>query len=110
MQAETYGLARKSELVNVASRVVRKRQLPLVFLLELHKLVSKEIAIKFIEVDEENKVFIRGESLSLSDVYAFNERLRNSKYFSNVTNRSARRTKARRGELTEFEITASFNY
>jgi len=110
LEQETYGLARELELVNVASRVVKKRQLPLVFLLELHKLVSKEIAIKSVEVDEKNKVFIRGESLSLSDVYAFSERLRNSKYFSNVNNRSARRTKARRGELTEFEITASFNY
>jgi hypothetical protein len=108
IQQETSGLAKEEELVEVAEKIVARKRLPVLFFLELHKLVSKEIAIKSVEVDETDRVFIQGESLNLSDVYAFGDRLKKSKYFDDVINKSARKTKARKGEVTEFEINAKF--
>jgi Tfp pilus assembly PilM family ATPase len=110
VEQEVQGLAGESELVETAKAVVKRKRLPLVFFLELYKLVPKEIAIKSIEVDNDDIVFIRGESLNLSDVYAFSEKLDKSKHFVDINNKSARKKKARKGELTDFEITANFRY
>jgi len=110
VEQEVSGLSGESEIVEIAKAVMKRKNMPLILFLELYKLVPKEIAIKSIEVDKDDLVFIRGESLNLSDVYAFSEKLDKSKYFVDINNKSARKKKARKGELTDFEITASFRY
>jgi hypothetical protein len=108
IEQDVLGLAREAELVEIAKKVIERKKVPLIFFIELHKLTPKEIAVKSVELDENNKVLIRGESLNLSDVYAFSDKLKNSQYFGEINNKSARKKKAKKGELTDFEITAVF--
>ena len=85
-----------------------RRKLALVFVSELQKIIPQQIAVSFLNIDESNKVTLRGEGAQLSDVFKFITTLDNSKYFKDTSTRYTRTKKISDREVTNFEIVFQF--
>lgn len=82
-----------------------ERNMPLLVLNEIEKLVPPELIINNILVEQGRLVTLRGQGTKLSDVFKFVTTLENSRYFIDVTTKYTRTKKVKDREITDFEIT-----
>lgn len=84
-----------------------ERRLPLIFLGYLLKSLPSEIAVKYVNLNQERKVILKGEAQELSDIYKFVSLLEKTAFCKDVKSRSTRKRKVKDRELTDFELNFS---
>ncbi len=70
----------------------------------IYSFIPEEIFLSSIDIEEKNKVVLKGSAVSLSDVFKFVTKLENSMYFMNVKSTYATSKKEKDIEYTDFEI------
>ncbi len=80
------------------------RKLPMAFLGYLIKTIPSEIAVKYVALDKDRKVVLKGEAQELSDIFRFVSTLEKSEFCKDVKTRSTRKRKIREKEMTDFEL------
>ncbi|MDP3791109.1 MAG: pilus assembly protein PilM [Candidatus Omnitrophota bacterium] len=91
--------------IGFVKNFIYQRNIPLLLLNEIEKLVPSEIIINYISIEQGNSITLRGQGVKLSDVFKFVTTLENSKYFQDVATKYTRTKKVKDRELTDFEIT-----
>lgn len=102
-------LMQQSKRVSFIKEIVAKRRLPLLFFDKLHRIIPDQVAIKQINMDDSDKIILRGESSQLSDVFSFIGLLENNQDFKKVETKYTRKKKTREGEFTTFELSFIFS-
>ncbi|MCX5696837.1 MAG: PilN domain-containing protein [Candidatus Omnitrophica bacterium] len=98
-------LVEKSRKVTFAKDFLYARQSPMIFLYELEKIVPPEITITFLDIEKINSVTLRGQGVSLSDVFKFVSTLEKGKHFKDIVTKYTRTKKVKDKEVTDFELT-----
>lgn len=101
-------LLRQSGHIEFIQENLTKRGYPLLFFQEIHRVIPPQVAIKYINMDLEGKVILRGESSQLSDVFGFIGLLEENINFTNVVTKYTRKRKTKEGEFTNFELQLAF--
>jgi len=78
--------------------------MPFVFLGYLQKMLPDEISVKYVNVDEEHKVVLKGEAQELSEIFKFVGVLEKNSFFKDVKTKSTRKRKVQDKEITDFEL------
>lgn len=102
-------LLRQSQHVDFIKKSLAKRNVPLLFFQEIYRAVPSQVAIKYVSMDEEGKVLLRGGSNQLSDVFGFIGILEDNPLFSEVETKYTRKKKTKQGEFTNFELQLVFD-
>lgn len=97
-------LAVQSQRLELVKASLNERQLPLVYLAELQRIVPQDIAISFLSLDGQRRGVIRGHALRLSDVLTLITTLERSGRVGQVETKYARRKRLKDQEITEFEL------
>lgn len=97
-------LAVKYKNTEFVKSFIRSRKAPLILMAELQKLVMPDIAISMVNIDEQNKVVLRGQGDQMSETFKFINMLEGSKNFKGVTTKYTRTKKVNNREVTDFEI------
>jgi hypothetical protein len=98
------GAADQSRRIDFIKDFLAKRRLPVFLLSQLYDITPDEIAIKYLNVNKDKKVNLRGEASQLSEVFKFVGILEKTKYFKDVQTRSTRKRKLKDKEMTDFEL------
>jgi len=104
IEKDIEGLAVKYENTEFIKDFIESRKAPLILMAELQKLVTPDVAISLINIDEQNKVVLRGQSDQMSGAFKFINTLEGSKNFKGVTTKYTRTKKVNNREITDFEI------
>jgi len=102
-------LLSQSKYIKFVKKMLVVRRTPLLLFQELYDTVPKEVSIKYINMDNQGQVVLRGESGHLSDVFSFIGLLDAHEYFNDVETKYTRKRKGRDGEFTNFELSLLFN-
>ena len=97
-------LVEKSEKITFVKNFLYARELPLVCLYELEKVTPPEIMVTSVNIEKGNFVTLRGQGISLSDVFKFISTLENDKYFKDILTKYTRTKKTKDKEVTDFEL------
>jgi len=97
-------LLEQSAKIEFVKVYLAHRQLPLIVLSQLQKIIPDEISVNSVSIDEENRVTIRGQAVQLSDVFKFISTLESEKHFKDVQTKSTRKKKVKDKDLTDFEL------
>jgi hypothetical protein len=81
-----------------------ERRLPLAFLGYLIKALPQEIAVKYVGLDKDGNVVLKGEAQELSDIFKFVSTLEKADSCKDVKTKSTRKRKVREKEITDFEL------
>ncbi|MBL7130561.1 MAG: PilN domain-containing protein [Candidatus Omnitrophica bacterium] len=100
----------QSKRIEVVKDVLKVRGAPLLFFQEIYPIIHSKVAVKDITLEDNNKVLLRGEAQSLSDVFVFVSVLEESKRFKNVETQNTRKRKTSKGERTSFELSLILEY
>ncbi len=109
LDQETATLIKKNKSVLFVDDVLEARKIPTLILRQIYKAVPNNVALNHIGVDADNEVVLRGESLSLADVFSFVGDLKKYANFKDPEAKYTRKKKTRDGEITTFEIGFIFN-
>jgi len=101
---ETGDLIAQANKIEFAKDYLALRRLPLIVMYQLQQLVSEDITISFINIDENNNITLRGQTVQLSNVFKFINSIEKSKYFKDVQTKYTRKKKLKDAEITDFEI------
>lgn len=101
---ETEQLLIQSRKVDFIKNYLNQRRIPVVVMYQLQTMMTNEIALSFITIDDQGLVTMRGQAVQLSDVFKFINSVEKSKYFSEVETKYTRKKKLKDREVTDFEI------
>jgi len=101
-------LLTKLSKVDVIKKHLALRRVPLIVFSELQKKMPAELIVTGINMDNQNRIIIRGQATQLSDVFKFVGILDKTEYFKDVETRSTRKKKIKEKDVTEFEISFIF--
>jgi Tfp pilus assembly PilM family ATPase len=104
VELEVKDLEKKWAKIRFVKDYIERRKLPLFLLYKLEEILPEEIAINFINLNEKNRVTIKGEAYQLSNVFSFVSILEGVENFKEVETKSTRKRRLRDREVTEFEI------
>ncbi len=94
-------------VVETIKERISTRGLVLNLIYEVHQVISPEIHLVSISFDGKEFLVLRGESNLMSEVFAFINKLEESKYFQDVKSKYATKRIVENKEITEFEISCS---
>jgi hypothetical protein len=98
------GLLEQSAKIEFAKVYLAHRQLPLIVLSQLQKIIPVEMSVNSVSIDEEDRVTIRGQAIQLSDVFQFVGTLNKQEHFKDVQTKFTRKKKVKDKDLTDFEL------
>ena len=75
---------------------------------EIHKLIPRAIHFTSIDIEEKNKIALKGRALAMSDVFKFVTTLESSPYFRNAKTTYTTTKKEEDVEYADFEIIAEY--
>ncbi len=104
------GLSRQQEKLDFIMQELKNRQIPLLVLYQLNRIIPKEANLNFINIDRNNNITLRGQSLDLSDVFKFISEMERTVYFKDIQTKYTRKKRWRNKEVTEFELTLKVAY
>ncbi|MFH1199368.1 MAG: pilus assembly protein PilM [Candidatus Omnitrophota bacterium] len=73
----------------------------------IHQLLPPQVYLSSLDIEESNKIILKGRGLAMSDIFNLVTILEKSRFFKNVKNTYTTTKKEDNTEFTEFEITAN---
>lgn len=104
VEKEMGGLFTKVKKIGFIKNYLAMRRLPLFILQQLQKNISSEIAISYLNINDEYNVTLRGQAVALSDVFKFINNIENSGVFKDLQTKYTRKRKLKDKEITDFEL------
>jgi len=108
IEADIGDLPQQAKRIEFVKDFLRSRRVTLVLLYELQGIIPNNVSINSLNMDESNKVTLRGQGELLSDVFGFVTTLKDSGYFKDVATKYTRAKRVRDKEFTDFEVDFRF--
>jgi Tfp pilus assembly protein PilN len=105
IEGDAAGLAKQQEKQDFIIQGLKKRQVPFLVFYQLSRIIPTEANLNFINIDKNNSITLRGQSLDFSDVFKFISELEQAAYFKDIQTKYTRKKRWRNKEVTEFELT-----
>jgi len=75
---------------------------------EIYRITPEEISLTDIDIDEKEKVVLKGHGFAMSDVFKYAKILEDSEMFENVKTPSIRVKNDKEAKFAEFEISCAY--
>jgi Tfp pilus assembly protein PilN len=98
-------LEKTSNKVVIVKRLLESKTRSLDLMSQLHDLVSDNIYLKSVTIDEKGGINIKGTATAMSEVFNFVTLLENSQYFQNASAANTSSRKEGNKDVSDFEIT-----
>ena len=104
VEKEMGALFGKVKKIGFIKGYLAERRLPLFILQQLQKNIIPEIAVSYLNINNEYNVTLRGQASQLSDVFKFINNIENSGVFQDLQTKYTRKRKLKEKEVTDFEL------
>jgi Tfp pilus assembly PilM family ATPase len=104
VEKEMGALFGKVKKIGFIKNYLAVRRLPLFILQQLQKNITPEIAVSYLNINDEYAVTLRGQAAQLSDVFKFINNIESSGTFKDLQTKYTRKRKLKDKEVTDFEL------
>ncbi|MFQ5680918.1 MAG: pilus assembly protein PilM [Candidatus Omnitrophota bacterium] len=104
IENELGDVIRQLKKIEFIKGYLNHRRLPLFVVYQLQRIISDDVALSFIRMDEEERITLRGKARHLPDVFRLITRIEKLQYVDKVQTEYTRKKKFRGEEITDFEL------
>ena len=102
------GIDKMRVVIDTVSQRLDSRGSSLECLKEIYRITPEEISLTDIDIDEKEKVVLKGHGFAMSDVFKYAKILEDSEMFENVKTPSIRVKNDKEAKFAEFEISCAY--
>ena len=107
MEPEVAAAKKMAKDIGIVRQVMARKPLAIDIISEIYGITPAGVSLNMIDFESGKSLTARGSAPTLSDVFKYVTLLENSPYFESVKVKYANKRASERGEIADFEITAT---